>query len=80
LGQTLNQHFAVVLDGRLLTVPQIDFKSYPDGIRSATGDITSGLTVGSARDLATQLRLGALQVNLRVISETQLPAHRAGGR
>jgi SecD/SecF fusion protein len=68
LGTTLHQHFAVALDTRLLTVPQIDFKTYPDGIRGANGaDITAGFTVQSARDLATQLRLGALPINLRLI-------------
>jgi SecD/SecF fusion protein len=65
LGQTLNQHFAVAVDDRLLTVPQIDFKAYPDGIPGSGGaDITGGFTVQSARDLATQLRFGALPVAL----------------
>jgi preprotein translocase subunit SecD len=29
LGEALNQHFAVVLDNRLITVPYVDFKQYP---------------------------------------------------
>ena len=62
---TLNQHFAVALDNQLLTVPQIDFKQYPDGIIGGGGaDITGGFTSQSASDLATQLRLGALPINL----------------
>ena len=75
LGQQLNQHFAVALDTKLLTVPSIDFKSYPDGVQAPSADITAGLTIQSARDLATQLRLGTLPVNLRLISEKQLSAH-----
>ena len=75
-GQTFNQHFAVALDTTLLTVPQIDFKTYPDGIRGAGGDIAGGLTAQSARDLVTELRLGALPLNLRLIAETPLPVHR----
>ena len=75
LGAQLNQHFAIALDTKLLTVPQIDFKTYPEGIHAAGGDITGGLTTQSARDLATQLRIGPLPVNLRLISENQLSAH-----
>lgn len=40
-----------------------------------SGDITAGLTTQSARDLATQLRLGTLPVNLRLISEKPLSVH-----
>jgi hypothetical protein len=65
LGQTLNQHFAVTLDGRLITVPFIDFQQYPDGIHAANGaNIAGDLTVRSARDLATILRYGPLPQGL----------------
>ncbi len=75
LGQTLDQHFAVALDTQLITVPSIDFKTYPDGIPGDTGaDITGGFTIQSAQDLATQLRLGALPINLKLISESQVSA------
>ena len=58
-GQTNNQHFAVALDSKLLTVPSIDFKQYPAGIIGGGGaDITGGQTTQSARNLATELRLG----------------------
>jgi SecD/SecF fusion protein len=67
LGETLNQHFAIVLDGRLLTVPSIDFRQYPDGIRTTQADITGGFTRQAAADLATQLRYGALPLALRVV-------------
>jgi SecD/SecF fusion protein len=74
-GQTLNQHFAVALDNKLITVPQIDFKQYPDGITGGGGsDITGGFTQQSASDLATQLRLGALPIRLRLISESDVSA------
>jgi SecD/SecF fusion protein len=67
-GVQLNQHFAVVLDTQLVTVPQIDFHSYPDGIIGGGGaDIAGGLTPRSARDLATELRYGALPLALRVV-------------
>jgi SecD/SecF fusion protein len=73
LGNTFNQHFAVALDTKLITVPQIDFKTYPDGILGDSGaDIMGGFTSQSARDLATQLRLGALPINLHLISAKRL--------
>jgi SecD/SecF fusion protein len=75
LGQTFNQHFAVALDRKLVTVPQIDFKQYPDGITGGQGaDITGGFTIQSAQDLANLLRLGALPINLKLISESQVSA------
>ena len=64
LGQTLNQHFAVALDNQLISVPQIDFKTYPDGIRGSTADLAGNFTAQSARDLAAILRSGALEVSL----------------
>jgi SecD/SecF fusion protein len=64
-GQALNQHFAVALDNRLITVPSIDFKTYPDGITGRGGaDITAGFTIRSARTLATLLRYGSLSIGL----------------
>ena len=67
-GATLNQHFAVAVDGQLLTVPQIDFHQYPDGIIGGGGaDITGGFTRRSAGDLATELRYGALPLAVRVV-------------
>jgi hypothetical protein len=70
-GQTENQHFAVVLSGvedHLITVPSIGFTQYPDGVNASGGaDIVGGMTATSAKDLATQLRYGALPVNLRAL-------------
>ncbi len=65
-GQMYDQHFAVALDSHLLTVPSIGFTQYPDGITGGGGaDITAGLTTQSARTIATELRLGALPLQLR---------------
>ena len=76
IGQTkLIQHFAVALDNKLITVPQIDYHTYPDGIIGGNGaEITGGFTSQTAQDLATQLRLGALPINLKLISESQVSA------
>jgi len=75
LGNTNLQHFAVALDNQLITVPSIDFKANPDGIPGDTGaDITGGFTIQTAQDLASQLRLGALPIKLKLISESQVSA------
>jgi len=69
LGDTLNQHFAVALDTQLITVPSIDFKTYPDGVPGGSGgEIPAGSTTSSAHDLATELRLGALPIDLKLIA------------
>ena len=64
----LPQHFAIALDGRLLSVPSIDYKQYPDGVvprpGSPGGEITGDLTARSARQLAAILRGGPLGVTL----------------
>jgi SecD/SecF fusion protein len=75
LGQTYNQHFAVALDNQLITVPYVSFKQYPDGINGGNGaDISGSFTITSAQDLANELRLGALPINLKLISESQVSA------
>ena len=78
LGQSYQQHFAVALGGetnQLITVPYIDYKQYPDGINGDNGaDISGSFTITSATDLANELRLGALPINLKLISEEQVSA------
>ena len=65
-GLTLNQHFAIALDGRLVTVPSIDFKAYPEGVSAGQGaDVEAGFTPRSARAFATVLRYGPLPVSLQ---------------
>jgi preprotein translocase subunit SecD len=79
LGQSLNQHFAVALDNQLITVPYIDYKQFPHGINGDNGaDISSSFTKASAQDLANELRLGAVPLNLRLIcqgSPATTPCH-----
>jgi SecD/SecF fusion protein len=75
LGTTkLYQHFATTLDNRLLTVPEINFEQYQDGIIGNASEIDGGFTTTSAQTLASQLRLGALPIDLKRISESQVSA------
>ena len=69
------QHFAVALDGQLITVPSIDFSKYPEGIDASTGsEISGGFTITSAQNLANELQSGALPVRLVLISRSQVSA------
>ncbi len=69
------QHFAVVLDGQLITVPSIDYSKYPEGIDASTGsEISGGFTITSADELAEELQSGALPVKLVLISRSQVSA------
>ena len=69
------QHFAVVLDGQLITVPSIDYTKYPEGIDASTGsEISGGFTITSAQNLANELQSGALPIKLVLISRSQVSA------
>jgi SecD/SecF fusion protein len=72
----LSGHFAVVLDNEVRTRPIINFAENPDGIDGRTGAQISGgfKDVGEAQELATTLQIGALPINLQLISETQVSA------
>ncbi|MGC1166562.1 MAG: protein translocase subunit SecD [Solirubrobacterales bacterium] len=72
----LSGHFAVVLDNEVKTRPIIDFSQNPDGIDGRQGaQISGGFTSPTeAQDLATILQIGALPINLKLISQTQVSA------
>jgi SecD/SecF fusion protein len=69
------QTFAVVLDREIITRPYINYNENPDGIDGRTGaQISGGFTLTSAQDLAKLLARGALPINLKLISQTQVSA------
>ncbi|HYJ22635.1 MAG TPA: protein translocase subunit SecD, partial [Solirubrobacterales bacterium] len=72
----LSGHFAVILDNEVKTRPIIDFSQNPDGIDGRQGaQISGGFTSPQeAQDLATILQIGALPINLKLISQTQVSA------
>jgi SecD/SecF fusion protein len=72
----LSGHFAVILDNEVKTRPIINFSENPDGIDGRTGAQISGgfKDVTEAQDLATTLQIGALPINLKLISQTQVSA------
>jgi hypothetical protein len=68
----LFQHFAVAFDGRLLSVPQIDFTRYPDGVVETGHMIEAAILANSsqqAKQVVTQLRLGPLPLALHLVGE-----------
>jgi SecD/SecF fusion protein len=75
-AEQLSGRFAVVLDNEIKTAPIIDFSQNPDGIDGRTGaQISGGFTsIQEAQDLATFLQIGALPINLKLISQTQVSA------
>ncbi|MEX0971907.1 MAG: protein translocase subunit SecD [Solirubrobacterales bacterium] len=75
-AEELSGRFAVVLDNEVKTRPLINFAENPDGIDGRTGaQISGGFTsITEAQDLATFLQIGALPVNLKLISQTQVSA------
>ncbi|HEY2142580.1 MAG TPA: protein translocase subunit SecD [Solirubrobacteraceae bacterium] len=73
--EAAQQHFAVVLDGQVITTPSIDYTKYPEGIDAATGSqISGGFTITSAQNLAAELQSGALPIKLTLISQSQVSA------
>jgi SecD/SecF fusion protein len=75
-AEQLSGHFAVVLDNEVKTRPIINFAENPDGIDGRTGaQISGGFTsIQEAQDIATFLQIGALPINLKLLSQTQVSA------
>jgi SecD/SecF fusion protein len=70
------QHFAIVLDGRIESVPYIDFRRNPDGIPGDNGaqiDLGGG-SLGDAKKLALVLQTGALPVKFTTAERTDVSA------
>ncbi|HEY5044656.1 MAG TPA: protein translocase subunit SecD [Solirubrobacteraceae bacterium] len=73
--EAAQQHFAIVLDGQVITAPSIDFTKYPEGIDASTGSqISGGFTLSTAENLADELQSGALPIKLNLISQSQVSA------
>lgn len=71
----LSGHFAVILDNEVKTRPIINFEENPDGIDGRQGaQISGNFSLQEAQDLATTLQIGALPINLKLVSQTQVSA------
>lgn len=68
------QRFAIVLDDEVRSVPQIDYKQYPSGIKGNQAQISGLDDRAEATNLALVLKTGALPVHFEVVSKTQVSA------
>ncbi len=70
-----NQRFAITLDNAIISNATIDYRELPDGIDGRTGAQIEGLgSIDNAQSLAENLRIGALPIELKLISQTQVSA------
>ncbi|MEA2445555.1 MAG: SecD/SecF fusion protein [Thermoleophilales bacterium] len=75
LLQGTKQNFAITLDNQIVSLAYIDPSRYPEGIDGSNGAEISGVgTIKNAQDLAESLRIGALPIELKLISKTQVSA------
>ena len=69
------QRFAITLDNQIVSLATIDFIQNPEGIDGRTGAQIEGIgTIEETQDLAENLRIGALPIHLKLISQTQVSA------
>ena len=68
-------HFAVVLDNEVVSRPIINFVENPAGIDGRTGaQISGSFSIQESQDLAESLRIGALPIDLNLISQSTVSA------
>jgi len=69
------QRFAITLDGVIVSLATIDYQDNPEGIDGRSGASIQNIgDIGQAQDLAENLRIGALPIDLKLISQTQVSA------
>ena len=69
------QRFAISLDNRIVSLATIDYQENPEGIDGRNGASIQNIgSIQDAQDLAENLRIGALPIDLKLISQTQVSA------
>jgi SecD/SecF fusion protein len=69
------QRFAITLDNEIVSLATIDFRENPEGIDGRTGSQINGIgSIQETQDLAESLRIGALPIELELVSQTQVSA------
>ncbi len=70
-----SDHFAVVLDREVVSRPIINFVDNPAGIDGRNGaQIEGSFTIQEAQDLAQFIQIGALPIDLQLISQSSVSA------
>jgi SecD/SecF fusion protein len=68
-------HFAIALDGTIISSPFVDYQQYPSGIDSDSAEISGGgFTEQTARTLADQLSSGAVPIQLDTVNLQKVSA------
>jgi SecD/SecF fusion protein len=74
-GTEAQQHFAIVIDDRIVAIPYIDFRAAPDGIDGCAGAmIEGGLIPLTARRTAAILTAGPLPAALSSTARGGVPS------
>src|SRR5215212_7330650 len=69
------QRFAITLDNKIVSLATIDYQENPEGIDGRNGASIQNIgSIQDAQDLAENLRIGALPIDLKLISQTQVSA------
>ena len=69
------QRFAITLDNQVISLATINFRENPEGIDGQTGAQITGIgSIEETQDLSNSLRIGALPIDLQLISNTQISA------
>lgn len=68
------RRFAIILDDEIKSIPQIDYRQYPTGIKGGSAQISGLDDRKEAANLALVLNTGALPVRFEVVSKTQVSA------
>src|SRR5207253_1652692 len=74
-NQAKYQRFAISLDNQIVSLATVSYVDNPEGIPGDTGAEINGIgSLQQTQDLAQNLRIGALPINLKLISKTQVSA------
>src|SRR3954468_11862785 len=69
------QRFAIALDNQIVSLATVSYRDNPEGIDGSTGAQITGIgNIQDTQDLAQNLRIGALPIELKLISKTQVSA------
>jgi SecD/SecF fusion protein len=75
IDESCFQQFAITLDNRIVSLATIDFNELPEGIDGRTGAQINNIgSLDATNALAESLRIGALPIELKLISQTQVSA------
>ena len=68
-GLHVNEYFAIVLDGNVVSIPYIK-----SAITGGSGEISGTFSVSDAKNLATTLQYGALPIPVQEVAYSEIPA------